>query len=58
MTPRFSVTAQQGVGPNAVFANRDDAQTWANLRYGAGNFRVEEVYTRTLPAARAASPPG
>jgi hypothetical protein len=56
MTPRFAVTAQEDDGPNAVFDNREDAHTWATLRYGPGNFRVHEVYTRTLPVAAGAVP--
>jgi hypothetical protein len=58
MTPRFAVTALDDDGPNAVFESREDAHTWATLRYGSGNFRVDEVDTRALPAARRTTAPG
>ena len=57
MTPRFAVTAQGEDGPNAIFRSSEDAQAWATLRYGHGNFRVDEVRTEPLSVARQAEGP-
>jgi hypothetical protein len=58
MTPGYAVTAEKDDAPAAVFVSREDALSWATLRFGPGAFQIAPVVTQVAPPAPRARPTG
>jgi hypothetical protein len=58
MTPGYAVTAEKDDAPAAVFVSREDALSWATLRFGPGAFQIAPVITQVAPPPPRARPPG